>query len=402
MDKGSTLFLKCGVRGLGGGGKALYGIFSVIHFLYPDPLHSQKAQQIATHTTSGQSMSDVPLGPKIASACCGSLITSVVVNPFDVIRVRMQQDSALNPIHGLENARPVTRVPMLDSSKLIMDSLPNNPCDPKVCCKSPFWYPSTIEYCHTPDLGCTRGRMPGTVGLMVTISRDEGVWTLWRGLSLQLIQSVPANVVYFIAYEHLRDSMPFQYPLATPLLAGGAARALASTVVSPLELFKTRIQSINSPQAYSIALRSIRKAVKMDGVRSLWSGLGLTLFRDIPFSSIYWAVVEVIRGHLPRKSNSHKEALFQSFVAGTFGGATAALVTTPFDVAKTRRQLCHYSSESAHMRITSFMGHIIKTEGWQALFVGLTPRLLKVAPACAIMISSYETGKLIFNNSLKN
>lgn len=345
-------------------------------------------------------MSDVPLGPKIISACCGSLVTSVVVNPFDVIRVRMQQDSAISTAKIAPEPTPVKFTP--SPSTLIMESLPQNPCDPKVCCKSPFWYPSTMDYCQAPDLACTRGRMPGTVGLMATIARDEGVSALWRGLGLQLVQSIPANVVYFIAYENLRDSMFFQNPIATPLIAGGAARALASTVVSPLELFKTRLQSLNTPNAYKIALQSVRKAVEMDGVRSLWSGLGLTLFRDIPFSSIYWAVVELIRDAMPRKQESHREALFQSIVAGTIGGATAAIFTTPFDVAKTRRQLSHYSSESAHMRMTAFIGHIIKTEGWRALFCGLTPRLLKVAPACAIMISSYETGKMFFKPPTKN
>jgi solute carrier family 25 protein 39/40 len=33
------------------------------------------------------------------------------------------------------------------------------------------------------------------------------------------------------------------------------------------------------------------------------------------------------------------------------------------------------------------------------LYVGLLPRLLKIAPSCAIMISSYELGKRFFANS---
>lgn len=42
-----------------------------------------------------------------------------------------------------------------------------------------------------------------------------------------------------------------------------------------------------------------------------------------------------------------------------------------------------------------FMYHIFKEEGIRGLFVGGFPRTLKVAPACAIMISSYEVGKKI-------
>lgn len=35
--------------------------------------------------------------------------------------------------------------------------------------------------------------------------------------------------------------------------------------------------------------------------------------------------------------------------------------------------------------------------GIKALFTGLVPRLIKVAPACAIMISTFEHGKIAFN-----
>lgn len=35
--------------------------------------------------------------------------------------------------------------------------------------------------------------------------------------------------------------------------------------------------------------------------------------------------------------------------------------------------------------------------GFRGLFTGTVPRLIKVAPACAIMISSFEYGKIFFN-----
>lgn len=43
-----------------------------------------------------------------------------------------------------------------------------------------------------------------------------------------------------------------------------------------------------------------------------------------------------------------------------------------------------------------FLMHIIKEEGVGGLWKGWIPRTLKVAPSCAIMISSYEVGKRAF------
>lgn len=39
---------------------------------------------------------------------------------------------------------------------------------------------------------------------------------------------------------------------------------------------------------------------------------------------------------------------------------------------------------------------IYQNYGVKGLFAGLTPRLIKVAPACAIMISTFEHGKQFF------
>lgn len=39
---------------------------------------------------------------------------------------------------------------------------------------------------------------------------------------------------------------------------------------------------------------------------------------------------------------------------------------------------------------------IFQQNGIKGLFAGVTPRIVKVAPACAIMITSFEYGKLFF------
>ena len=42
------------------------------------------------------------------------------------------------------------------------------------------------------------------------------------------------------------------------------------------------------------------------------------------------------------------------------------------------------------------LAHLVRAEGVGALFAGLGPRVLKVAPSCAITICSYEAGKRFF------
>lgn len=106
------------------------------------------------------------------------------------------------------------------------------------------------------------------------------------------------------------------------------------------------------------------------------------------------------------------EIFVDSFLAGSISGAAAAFVTTPFDVGKTRQQVYRHAGDDAPLTVQAakeaakagklvpeelsmprFLYHILKEEGASGLFKGWIPRTMKVAPACAIMISSYEMGK---------
>lgn len=87
------------------------------------------------------------------------------------------------------------------------------------------------------------------------ISRHEGVSALWSGLGPTLVLAIPATVIYFVCYEQLRvrikDACNVRYPESTvvdspyfiPLVAGMSARVISVSVVSPLELIRTKMQS---------------------------------------------------------------------------------------------------------------------------------------------------------------
>lgn len=237
--------------------------------------------------------------------------------------------------------------------------------------------------------------------------------------------SIPANVIYFTGYDSLRSNpqspvhnyIPDAY---APLIAGSIARVAAASVISPIEMFRTRMQAATSGSGTGVfaeTLTGLRTMVHSQGYTSLWRGLTLTMWRDVPFSGIYWWGYEAVRDRLTdirhpphsrrdsrsksRDSGNHTSTFVDSFVAGATSGAIASVITTPFDVGKTRQQVLHH--EPAKVASTAlrpeeqsmprFIYHIWKEEGMTGLFRGWVPRMLKVAPACAIMISSYEVGK---------
>lgn len=214
--------------------------------------------------------------------------------------------------------------------------------------------------------------------------------------------AVPANVIYFTGYDALRASpISALGAIWAPLLAGASARAIAATAISPLELFRTRLQAAGT-HSFRDTVTGVRGMVAAEGVGSLWRGLGLTLWRDVPFSGIYWLGYEAIKEglqkqrerewHLTAPLNSrappkdlHSESTFtDSFIGGATSGAVAALITTPFDVGKTRRQIA--GGDAVRESVPRVLKAIWNTEGLAGLMRGYVPRMLKVAPACAIMV----------------
>lgn len=270
-----------------------------------------------------------------------------------------------------------------------------------------------------------------TIDGMRKIARNEGFTALWRGLSPTLVMMVPANLIYFTGYEWLRYDARSPFSKLSdhyaPLTGGSAARVMAVTAVSPIELVRTRMQAAagGSTTNHMVeTFRGIKEMVGTHGYTSLWRGLTLTLWRDVPFSGLYWWGYETIRGRLTdmrdeargrsrdssrsrlderRRSRSHEkhtETFTDSFTAGALSGAFASIVTMPFDVGKTRTQVYRDSASASSSggggSMSRLLWHIFRTEGLQGLWKGWIPRTLKVAPSCAIMISTYEVGKRVF------
>lgn len=224
-----------------------------------------------------------------------------------------------------------------------------------------------------------------------------------------------------------------------PLIAGSLARTLSATVISPIEMFRTRLQALpirtssfhvdifskakillkktagRPSPTYTSVTKDMYRLVQSKGPIILYRGLGPTLWRDVPFSGIYWASFELLKTSLtspysplpfsPLSTTLDLGPIPISFFSGFVSGTFAALLTQPFDVLKTRRQVfnptpgCASDMQGGMMRVAgtvSLVRHVVKTEGWGALYAGTSARCGKVAPACGLMIACYEgVGRLL-------
>lgn len=297
-----------------------------------------------------------------------------------------------------------------------------------------------------------QGRLTGLWDGVIKVGKAEGIRGLWRGLAPTLMMTVPGQVTYMSCYDFFRSHLlasedtgriqaAFEHSSAAngrelglagkspslsavtaqslyaSLLAGALARGISATLVTPLELIRTRLQASSRSQAtLSSILRGLWVEMRTTSLGSgggpsiLWRGLTPTLWRDVPFSAIYFAGYEATKRSLTGgglgegNASGSGEEFGVAFVAGALSGSFAAVLTHPFDVIKTRLQTQGSAREvegrlSGSLRgvgegktvgVWSAMKQIVEREGGAGLWKGLSPRTAKVAPACGIMIASFE------------
>lgn len=408
--------------------------------------HAQPTYRSQTDSNMSSNQPDeITVTQRMVSATVGSVLTSLLVTPLDVVRVRLQSQTQPTP--------PPLNLSRFPGYGADFAKLPKD-LGVKACCKEVFFVGDNGNFCLAGNGNTTqamaanasdcaveeveRRTINSTFDGLRKIARNEGLLTLWRGLSPTLVMAIPANVIYFTGYDWLRYNplspiRKISNDTYNPLISGSFARILSALAVSPIEMFRTRMQSAASGTTgvFRDTFVGMRRMTQTQGYTSLWRGLTLTMWRDVPFSALYWWGYEDLRNRLRNarrdgsdtlfvptqgqyrpSSETHAQAFADSFLAGSVAGAAAAFVTTPFDVGKTRQQTYRHAGDDApatvqaakeaaragklvpeELSMPRFLYHIAKEEGAAGVFKGWIPRCLKVAPACAIMISSYEMGK---------
>lgn len=76
--------------------------------------------------------------------------------------------------------------------------------------------------------------------------RQNGVLSLWRGLSPMLLRDVPFSISYWLGYEYLKLNLSSRMDPSVksliPLVSGGVSGGLSAVLTTPLDVAKTHMQ----------------------------------------------------------------------------------------------------------------------------------------------------------------
>lgn len=374
-----------------------------------------------------QSFRELSAFHRVIASSVGGLITALVMTPLDVIKIRMQMTKMISRnncfiyCNGLMEHLCTCPTSASRSSHGSWYRRPGNFSGVRV--GLPSRLPSTLSTICVFHVGHSAFgvlQQPSFTSLdaVFKIIRNEGFPSLWSGLSPTLVMALPQTVIYYTVNDWLKDRVGYcstsskSSKLLTaddliPPLVGGTSRVLAVFAITPLDLLRTKIQSVQiGPREI---LKVLRTSVKQNGLQSLWTGIGPTLLRDLPYSMIFWLSFDYMKsGFLSRQVEKGSNAVppqlsfYHAFTFGAFSGLLAGIFTHPFDVIKTHKQIELGESlifNRPYPKSTwASLYRLYSSGGPKALFAGFTPRLLKTTNASAIMIATFESFKLYFTN----
>jgi hypothetical protein len=106
-------------------------------------------------------------------------------------------------------------------------------------------------------------------------------------------------------------------------------------LTAPLELVRTNVQSRAKSSVTDGTFALLRHVVRTEGLRGLHRGVLPTLWRDVPFSAIYWFLYEQSLAALAvrakraglRSDSADREPFAVYFAAGGVSGGAAAMIT---------------------------------------------------------------------------
>ncbi|GAB0136093.1 hypothetical protein EsDP_00004410 [Epichloe bromicola] len=189
-------------------------------------------------------------------------------------------------------------------------------------------------------------------------------------------------------------------PALVESIAGLSAGVVATLVVHPLDIVKTRMQIYrsagpSSPAPTTVAILRSLTSNNQAVMSSLYRGLTPNLVGN----ATSWASFFFFKSRFERliAQRDQRPSPAEYFIASALAGATTSALTNPVWVLKTRMLSSDKGSVGAYPSMLAGARTILQTEGVRGFYRGLAVSLLGVSHG-AVQFAVYEPAKRMYLN----
>jgi hypothetical protein len=219
-----------------------------------------------------------------------------------------------------------------------------------------------------------------------TWSASRKLSSLFPGLSFALGYKVLQRIYKFGGQPLVTESLASRLTVSKPLLhaIAGSLVGIGEVVLLPLDVLKIKMQT--NPE--TLRGRSLARLFKEERLVQFYRGSFWTAARNAPGSFTLFGGNALVKHHLFGLEDFAQASLFQNFVASTVGGVASIAVASPMDVIKTRVQTRPFGNMETGSEL---LRRLLQEEGVRALFKGIVPKTLIVAPKLVFAFTVAQT-----------
>uniref|UniRef100_A0A8C4VW02 Mitochondrial ornithine transporter 1 n=1 Tax=Gopherus evgoodei TaxID=1825980 RepID=A0A8C4VW02_9SAUR len=225
---------------------------------------------------------------------------------------------------------------------------------------------------------------------------QEGLPGLYQDTTPALLANVAENAVLFACYGFCQQLVRQLFGLSSVLelsdlqsvLAGSFSSVFSSMVLCPAELVKCRMQALHEIKVTGRTALAHHRCVsaknifQSEGLLGFFQSLTSTWLREVPGYFFFFGGYEVSRSFFTQVGS------LPLTVSGGMGGACFWLAVYPIDSVKSRIQVLSMAGWQDGFLL--FLLHILRTEGFMALYCGLVPTVIRALPSNGALFLAYE------------
>jgi len=236
-------------------------------------------------------------------------------------------------------------------------------------------------------------RYRGTLHCIASIMKEEGVTSVYKGLSPAMLRQAVYGTIKFGLYYSSKEVLLRSGRKETCLTNLGCAvlaGSVSSAIATPTDLIKVRMQSKTVPGVGGVytMVRNIRNT---EGVVGLWRGVCPTAQRAALVAGVQLPVYDCTKAWLcDGPSPPMEDGVVCHLLSSIFSATCAALVSNPVDVVRTRLMMERVAGGALYKSSFHCCLQTVATEGVTALYRGLVPAFARMGPWNITFFLVYE------------
>lgn len=242
---------------------------------------------------------------------------------------------------------------------------------------------------------------------MLDVIKNEGFSRFYRGLGAELVGMIPKSSAMYASYELFRRIFDENLPLdgaessmartsLVSFLAGAVSGVPEAIVVTPPQVIKVRLQSIDFVGKYSNTIDCAQKIIKEEGLLKMMTGVQPTMIRNSVWNAVYFGSMQYLKIVSNAVFPSNRTFIIdrlETLCTGFVGAVFATCFNAPFDVVKSRIQSQVQVSPNEPMKYRSTfqtLALILKDEGFAACYKGFQPKAIRMGLGGGVAMLTFE------------